>query len=590
MSNAYRHEVFRVLVSGYINVNVVDGSAFFLAGVSSMLAGASKVEVTLLTANPIRKTEVVDEVLYHDNVFILDPYSTKNRGLFSNPPSGEGMSRRDYARMIGEIGGKHDAILLRDTETAYYLVNQFPELSSKLSVYVTGITTVDQVVDGNLLHQLEVLDKSGVKFLCQTEAILRKVSDVVPNSSAERLAILPPHVPDPEGGFEDLYHFCQEPNRFVYTGKFFKAWNTDLILASFKAAASCGSTLALDIAGDQFRKSEEDSYFIANNRWLLDSTPGVTWHGRVPRLVSRSLISAAHIGIGWRSESMNNSSELSTKILEYGALARPSIVNRTELHEQLLGKDYPLFANSISEFKDLLEKLPQRPELVEDAARRCYELAVQHSYTAIRGQLLEVIGNRAPKEYMSTSFVLGAPDAEQGSLPRFGQVYVKGGVGWVIPDASSANSVEDQITILIRDELEARKFPSLLRKRAAEVEIKQSQIVCDSPSHTGTALSSAPNKSIRVKNDGRDDNDGKPVSAISKVNQLSRENETLQAKLAESEKRLNALRESKLGRLQVQVWKNRRGLYNLPKSNLKKGRSFINSFGQRFRFKGQSGD
>ena len=103
MNHSYERKDFRVLVSGYINVNVVDGSAFFLAGVCSMLAGVSSVSVTLLTANPIRKTEVLDEVLYYQNVSILDPFASKNRALFSNAPSGERMQRHEYARAIGEI-------------------------------------------------------------------------------------------------------------------------------------------------------------------------------------------------------------------------------------------------------------------------------------------------------------------------------------------------------------------------------------------------------------------------------------------------------------------------------------------------------
>src|SRR5699024_1490644 len=120
-----------------------------------------------------------------------------------------------------------------------------------------------------------------------------------------------------------------QPNRLVYTGKFFKDWKADSILASLKSANLDGADLHLDIAGDQFRHADEDPFFVENVSYLLRNTPGATWHGRVPRNVSRALISNSHVGIGWRSERLDKSAELSTKVLEYGALGRPSIINRT---------------------------------------------------------------------------------------------------------------------------------------------------------------------------------------------------------------------------------------------------------------------
>ena len=562
MGQSYQRKEFRILVSGYINVNVVDGSSFFLAGVCSMLAGISSVNVTLLTANPVRKTEVLDEVLYYENVSILDPFAAKNRALFSNVFTGEGMQRRDYARAIGEIEKDFDSILLRDTETAFYLVKDFPEVAPKLSVYVTGITTVDETVDPDLVQMLRALDESGVKFLCQTQSILDRLIRLLPSKDQERLSLLPPHVPDPEGSFEELYHFSNHPDRFVYTGKFFKAWNTDLIFASFKSTAAIGGCLTLDVAGDQFRRSKEDPYFVDNNRWLMDSTPGVTWHGRVPRLTSRSLISAAHIGVGWRAESMNNSSELSTKILEYGALARPSIINRTHLHEQLLGDDYPLFANSISEFKQLLMSLPERPQDVEEAARRCFRVAKRHSYTSVRGQLLFSLGNRAPETYSEFSFSVGSSRSDLSDLPEAGQIFVWGAIGWVDPAAEGQGTVAQQVSELAQDEDLARKLPALLRKRASEIEVRKDKTGNESPKASQSTV-----RNLWGDPSGRAAE--KHQSAISKLAHVQEEKRILEQRLATSEKRLEALRNSKLGRVQVEIWRNRHGLHVLPKSNIR---------------------
>ncbi|WP_141757728.1 glycosyltransferase family 4 protein [Corynebacterium sp. HMSC071B10] len=558
MPSTYQSEKFKVLVAGYINVNVIDGSAFFLAGVTSMLAGAPFVEVTLLTANPVRKTEVLDEVLFYENVSILDPYTAENRQLFTESPVGESMSRAKYAKLIGEVGQDFDSILLRDTETAYHLVREAPCLASKLSVYVTGVSDTNQDVAPELLRMMHVLANTDVRFLCQTEEMRKRIEELIPLKD-DSLAVLPPHVPDAGDTFERLYHFSQRPNRFIYTGKFFKDWKTDSILAAFKSESGRGYDLKLDIAGDQFRKSEVDPYFIPNNRWLLDSTPGVHWYGRVPRRKSRALISGAHVGIGWRSEALNSSTELSTKILEYGALARPSIINRTEMHERILGPDYPLFSNSMTDFKHLLHVLPGRPDLVEEAARRCYRVSGNFSYSAVRADLLRFLGNKPPTAYMNSAFAIPGRSIDQALSNQVqGKIVVKGGVGWLVPDEGTEVSVDEQMSNLLDDVKRAEALPELLRRRASELESREpvnDLSIKKPPKSTESNVKKQLDESRVTSN-----------SAIEEVARLTRANEELEDELKRTQGSLSALRRSKLGRIQVAVWKRRKGLHSLPAS------------------------
>ena len=58
------------------------------------------------------------------------------------------------------------------------------------------------------------------------------------------------------------------------------------------------------------------------------------------------LSAGADIALGWRDASMDASLELSTKVLEYGVLGLPVVLDRTPMHERLLGRDYPLFVSS----------------------------------------------------------------------------------------------------------------------------------------------------------------------------------------------------------------------------------------------------
>ncbi|MGH3267399.1 MAG: glycosyltransferase family 1 protein, partial [Trebonia sp.] len=82
-------------------------------------------------------------------------------------------------------------------------------------------------------------------------------------------------------------------------------------------------------------------------------TPGVIWHGGQPRAEAMRLAAAGDVGLSWRHPELDSSLELSTKVLEFGQLGLPVILNRTPMHEALLGADYPLFAASIDDVADV---------------------------------------------------------------------------------------------------------------------------------------------------------------------------------------------------------------------------------------------
>src|SRR4029077_13731126 len=81
----------------------------------------------------------------------------------------------------------------------------------------------------------------------------------------------------------------------------------------------------------------------------LGSTPGLTWHGAVTRARTAEIVASCDIALSYRDVKMDRSLELSTKVLEYGSLGVPVLLNRNPMHERLLGEDYPLFANSLDE-------------------------------------------------------------------------------------------------------------------------------------------------------------------------------------------------------------------------------------------------
>jgi len=104
---------------------------------------------------------------------------------------------------------------------------------------------------------------------------------------------------------------------------------------------------------------------------------GVTWHGGHSRDEAMRLAASCDIGLSWRHPDLDASLELSTKVLEFGALGLPVILNRTPMHEALLGADYPLFAASLADVAAAAAAAAADPGLYRLAADRVGRAAEQ---------------------------------------------------------------------------------------------------------------------------------------------------------------------------------------------------------------------
>jgi glycosyltransferase involved in cell wall biosynthesis len=111
------------------------------------------------------------------------------------------------------------------------------------------------------------------------------------------------------------------------------------------------------------------------------------------------LAAAGDIGLSWRHPELDSSLELSTKVLEFGQLGLPVILNRTPMHEALLGADYPLFAASIDDVADVAASV-LNPAVFELAASRTSSAAASFSLdraaARLRTYLARVVSPAVP--------------------------------------------------------------------------------------------------------------------------------------------------------------------------------------------------
>ena len=109
------------------------------------------------------------------------------------------------------------------------------------------------------------------------------------------------------------------------------------------------------------------------------------------------LTASCDIGLSWRHRDLDASLELSTKVLEFGALGLPVILNRTPMHEALLGADYPLFAVSLADVAAAAAAAAADPGLYRLAADRAGRAAEQFTLDRAAERLRGYLAAAVPR-------------------------------------------------------------------------------------------------------------------------------------------------------------------------------------------------
>lgn len=375
---------FKILLYAHVDLNAVDGSALFVAGTASLLTSAPDIHVDVVAATPVKRPLVVHEMLTNEQVSLIDPYRDESVAAVEQGIVARGrMDETAAARVIRHYlhRDSYHIVLVRSTEVAAALAAAEPSLGSRLCAYVTGVVANDSEVPQVTLDRLTHLARAGATLLCQTPEmqvhLVELLSDHVPDP---HVVVMSPSVPGFDGPRDRP---DGEMLSLAYTGKFAPAWNSVEMLAGFREAYWSGAKLHLAIAGDYFKRSPDWPTFEAEVRHLLTSHPRIDWKGGVTRSETRALILNSDVGLSWRNRSLDSSLELSTKLLEYGVLGRPCIVNPTPMHRRLFGEEYPLYATTMGEFVGLLKKVSEDRGLINAAADIATGVAQRYVYREV---------------------------------------------------------------------------------------------------------------------------------------------------------------------------------------------------------------
>lgn len=351
----------KVLLYGDVDLNIIDGSAVWLPSVAEAWTKAgAEVHVQLkaaesrdLLTGPLRRLPGVTV------------HSASLKG------TAQSMTPEQAGDALVELDAAHgfDVVMVRGIRICLTLASA-QRFGDKLWSYVTEYGYAPDSLDEERLSQLAVITEGSRLMMAQTPQAQAVLEALVP-AAAGRTVLLGPMIPDELGQAPRSARRPDDSLRLIYAGKFAKDWRTDLMPGLVEELRGIGVDARLTMVGDKVHREPGTPGWAKSMRALMDADlQGVTWAGAVDRETSLGMVGESDISLGWRSEDLDLSLEISTKVLESSAQGVVSVINRTVAHEELFGSDYPLFVEAGSDTpadiaRRIQSALPRLDELEE---------------------------------------------------------------------------------------------------------------------------------------------------------------------------------------------------------------------------------
>jgi glycosyltransferase involved in cell wall biosynthesis len=375
----------RALVYGDIDLNLLDGSAIWLQSVTQALARAG-CAVSLLLKAPVHTSRLIAPLLAEPGITVRSPHREQ---LLANASSS--MQVPAAADLIARLDAEQpfDVLVLRGRKVTA-AVAKGGAFDGRLWAYLTDVPQSVPGLTPEVAGELTAIARSARYLLCQTEE-LRCFLEGSIAAACGKCVLLPPILADV--AMSRTAEAAGAPLRLVYTGKFAPRWNTLEMTRLPELLAARGTAAELHMVGDKIH--DDPGGYRERMRAALD-TAGVTWHGGQSREDAMRLAASCDIGLSWRHPELDASLELSTKVLEFGALGLPVVLNRTPAHEVLLGAGYPLFAATLDDVVAVSAAAATDACLFRQAAERTAAAAQQYTMDRAAQRLRRYLAGAVP--------------------------------------------------------------------------------------------------------------------------------------------------------------------------------------------------
>lgn len=374
----------RILLYGDIDLNFMDGSAVWLTSIAPVLSQNAHIHVDLLLKAREQNDRLTTALKNKANLRLIQPFEAFSTMSFQGP-------RLNVEEAVNIMSKLHleeayDLVIVR----GFDLVREVMKYEAFRHITVPYLTDFKHDERSTAQEQADlksVYAHFDYLFL-QTKETKEALKNLI-HVDGEKIRLLYPMVPESAA----IPSFRNKHNRLIYSGKFHEDWHTEEIISATKKLAASDTRIHTQIVGDKFQERLREKENQLRIKAAFREETSIDWVGAVSRETCQALIEEADIGISWRSASLDNdaSVELSSKLLEYGRLGKPSLVRRTKMHEDLLGKDYPLFVDTEEDFIQKTQAVLKDERLYLKAATMMYDASQYFTFQAAYARLKDFI-------------------------------------------------------------------------------------------------------------------------------------------------------------------------------------------------------
>jgi glycosyltransferase involved in cell wall biosynthesis len=365
--------VINVLFYSPANLNVMDGSAIWVQSVAETLNVDPRLRVTLPLKALERRGVITDLIRTLPRVDLVDSrdvIATADHVL--TPQSAvDVLVELDRARNF-------DIALVRGFEVCRELIRRGALAGRVWACYV--VEPERNLEDPEYRRDLAAIAEGSQQLLFQSPEMAAQMLSICPGVS-DRVAFLPPAIPDRPRQRADPERI---ERRLFYVGKFHPFYPVERMIRTYRDLRERIHGLSFDIVGDKVYQSPENPAYARNMRRLLRTTPGVRWHGALPRDRVERLLSRGGVALNvwdYRFGSRLNDLVISTKLLDYASVGLPVVMMRTPAHESMLGAGYPLFVSDADELAPKLLAALTDSSLYRAAAEWTWQASRQFTYS-----------------------------------------------------------------------------------------------------------------------------------------------------------------------------------------------------------------
>ena len=387
----------RVLLYADVDLNLIDGSSIWLTSLVQVLAGIPRTRVTVLQRTPLVRDVVVREARCQGRVDFVDPWTwvaAESEAVGPLGPNGRShLQPEAAAQLLRALDAReqHHVLIVRSVPTAHGLT-RWPELAARTWLYVTDPEHYDS---GVLLEQLRDAHAAGVGLLCQTAEARDAFRSLLGERNGSRFVVLPPMVPELRRSIPAV---DSDRPRLAYSGKFSRQYRILEMLNAFDRIRDRRADAVFHVIGDKFNADPTWPRFPTKVKARLLETPGVVWHRGVSRSETTAILRQVHVGASWRDESYDESTEISTKTLEYAALGLPILLNPTPIQRGLFGDDYPAYVETEDDFVEAFIELSSSPERYRAVARHVRDVASAFTFERARERLVPLLDSNRVRQ------------------------------------------------------------------------------------------------------------------------------------------------------------------------------------------------